>query len=227
MNVSFVLGDVTFTRRYFCHSMLEMVLQGLPAGTFFNVVQYGGSVVKIFEHPVLVSQTSVDAALDKVTSTWRDDYSAVTDPLEWLRKLRGFSLDFKHKIIGTSRKTIEALQLAYAIANLSSQQREESAARKASLDEPEWIQLTPSEYPVLHQGLEVSKDSPQIYLLTSGRPDGGAGQILGKVEQFDDGRNISVNCITFSNASADPVTKQFGKDLAGKTGGFFRSIEQS
>ena len=37
----------------------------------------------------------------------------------------------------------------------------------------------------------------QIYFLTSGQPDGGAAQILDKVNDFDEGRNILVNSISF------------------------------
>merc|ERR1712129_421129 len=99
---------------------------------------------------------------------------------------------------------MEALQLAYATAFLPAQQTERLA-------------------PPDHGGLVVTRDMPQIYFLTSGPPDGGAGQILDKIDLFDNGRNIPVHSIAFSEASADPLNRQFGKDLARKTGGFFRS----
>merc|ERR1712194_934506 len=72
----------------------------------------------------------------------------------------------------------------------------------------------------------ISLDLPQMYFLTSGEPDGGASQILDIIDEFDKGRNIPVNSIAFIMA-ADIVAKQFVKDLARKTGGFFRSIEQA
>merc|ERR1712194_913615 len=60
MDVNFTLGDGTFTRRDFCHTQLEMVLKGLPNGTYFSVIQYDSSAVKIFQRSVLVSKTSID-----------------------------------------------------------------------------------------------------------------------------------------------------------------------
>merc|ERR1712129_112276 len=66
----------------------------------------------------------------------------------------------------------------------------------------------------------ISLGLPQIYFLTSGEPDPGASQILDNIDELDRGRNIAVNCIAFGNAPADPLTKQFAKDLASKTGGF-------
>jgi len=208
MDANLSLGNIKITRRRFCHSQLEMVLERLPHGTYFNLIQYSSSAVKLFRDPVLVSRTSIDAAIDKVSSTWRDDYTPGRDPVAWLRKIRGFSLKFHHQFNGSTTNSMEALQLAYATAALPAQQIEK---------------LTPRDY----EALVVTEDKPQIYFLTSGPPDGGAGQILDKIDQFNNGRYIPVNSITFSNASADPLTKQFGKDLASKTGGFFRSIEQA
>merc|ERR1712129_688537 len=68
--------------------------------------------------------------------------------------------------------------------------------------------------------------SPQIYFLTSGKPHAGASQILDSIEEFDRNRNIPVNAIALITP-ADLVAKQFAKDVAHKTGGFFRSIEQA
>jgi len=100
------------------------------------------------------------------------------------------------------------LRLAYAAADLPSQQRGERLH-------------TPHD----HGAPVVTKDTPQIYFLTSGQPDGGADQILKNIGDFDKGRNIPVNSISFI-MPIDPEAKQFVKDLAKKTGGFFRPIEQ-
>ena len=69
-------------------------------------------------------------------------------------------------------------------------------------------------------------DLPQIYFLTSGEPDGRASQILNSIDEFDRGRHIPVNSIAFITP-ADLAAKKFVNDLAHKTGGFFRSIEQA
>lgn len=73
--------------------------------------------------------------------------------------------------------------------------------------------------------LVETKVCPQIYFLTSGQPDGGARQTLDNLDVLDCGRKIPVNSIAFIQP-ADSVAKQFAKDLANKTGGFFHSIEQ-
>merc|ERR1719491_2295060 len=69
----------------------------------------------------------------------------------------------------------------------------------------------------------VIRDAPQIYFLTSGQPDGGARQILDNIDEFDNGRNIPVNSLGFI-MPADSKADQFVKNLANKTGGFFRSL---
>lgn len=99
--------------------------------------------------------------------------------------------------------------MAYATADLPSQQTD--IAQHALND---------------HRELGVSKDLPQIYFLISGQPDGGAIQILNNINEFDKGRNIPVNSIAFI-ALAGLVAKQFAKDVAHKTAGFFRPIEQA
>ena len=58
-----------------------------------------------------------------------------------------------------------------------------------------------------HRGL------PQIYFLTSRQPDGGARQILDKIDELDSGRNIPVNSISWI-MPADAEAKQFVKELA-------------
>merc|ERR1719162_2860817 len=74
MDVNFTLGDDTFSRRKFCQGQLEIVLAGLPGGTYFNVIQYDGTPVQIFEHAVLASKSNINMAMNKVSSTWRNDY---------------------------------------------------------------------------------------------------------------------------------------------------------
>merc|ERR1712194_818324 len=121
----------------------------------------------------------------------------------------------------------EALQMAYATAGFPSQQPEEPSAPGDPEDDQHHISGNVHWLSVDHAALIATKHLPQIYFLTSGLPYGGAGQFIDKINHFDNGRNIPVNSIAFSNASADPLVKQFGKDLANKTGGFFRSIEQA
>merc|ERR1712224_1097312 len=108
--------------------------------------------------------------------------------------LRGFTLKFKHQFNGSIRNSMLALKLAYAIADLPSQQTkdDQSTAKKPSTDKPQ-------------DGQEVvTKHLPQIYFLTSGQPHGGVGQILEKIGEFDNGRHIPVNSIAFLNTSPDP-----------------------
>jgi len=66
----------------------------------------------------------------------------------------------------------------------------------------------------------------QIYFMTDGQPNGGADPILQKVDGWDNSRKIPVNSIAFIMPGGDPVAKQFMKDLATKTGGFFRAVEE-
>merc|ERR1712194_280665 len=109
------------------------------------------------------------------------------------------------------------------MADLPSQQTEDS---QDTADLPSQ-QREDSQDMAENAEIAEAKALPQIYFLTSGRPDGGASEILSKIDEFDKGRNFPVHTITLNNATADPETKKFGKDLASKTGGFFRSIEQS
>merc|ERR1711957_804359 len=111
---------------------------------------------------VLVSRTSIDAAMDRVGSTWKEDYTPGRDPVAWLQKVHGFSLKFHHQRNGRTRNSMEALQLAYATAALPAQHTD-----KLTLHD--------------HGAPVVSKDMPQMYFLISGPPDGGAGQILDKI----------------------------------------------
>jgi hypothetical protein len=216
MDVTFTLGGNTIARRNFCQNQLEMVLKGLPEGAYFNVIRYGSFPEKIFQMPVLVSEANINATMDKVSSTWHDDYKG-QDPVQWLRKIQGFASNFKPQFNGSTRNSMEALKMAYAMANLPSQQTEgdHQRAKQQRAAEPQDGQKV------------VTKDLTQIYFLTSGQPDGGPDQILKKIDEFDNRRSIPVNSIVFSNSgNPDPLIKQFGKNLAAKTGGFFRSIEQ-
>jgi len=127
-------------------------------------------------------------------------------------------LQFSQLSRSTKRNSTEALQLAYATAHLSSQQVDKRGPAPAYFGSLEHTRDRGS--------LEMIKDLPQIYFLTSGQPDGGARQILDNISQLDKGRDIPVNSIAFL-APGDLVAKQFVKDLANKTGGFFRSIEHA
>jgi len=137
--------------------------------------------------------------------SWRGGYTLGQDPVEMLRDIKMFALEFKQQLNRSSTKnTMEALELAYAMAELPSQQTDDA---RHTLRNPNAL-------------------LPQIYFLTSGQPDGEAGHILHKINEFDKGRNIPVNSISWITP-ADPEAKQFVKDLASKTGGFFRPIEQA
>merc|ERR1712086_925504 len=103
-----------------------MVLKVLPNGTYFNVIQYDSSAVKIFQKPMLVSKASIDLAMNKVSSTWRDYYRPGQDPVLWLQRLQGFSLKFKRQFTGSTTNSMEALHLAYALADLQSEQTVDS-----------------------------------------------------------------------------------------------------
>jgi len=143
-------------------------------------------------------------------TTWRGDYTLGQDPLEMLQSVRVFALGFKHPLIRSSgRNSLGALRLAYATIDLPSQQTD-NALHTVHDQEP----------------LVVPERMPQIYFLTSGQPDGGASQVLDNIDVFDNNRNIHVNSIAFVSP-AYPAAKQFAKDLANKTGGFFRSLEQA
>jgi len=212
MDANFTVGDDTFTLRKFCRIQLEKVLEGLPNGTYFNVIRYSSSVVQTFQKPVLVSKISIDAAMERWT--WRNDYTPGQDPVEMLREIKIFGLGIKHRVNRSTRnEAMEALQLAYATADLPLQLAADGQ------NTPRGKVLGSLTYTLMKQ------DTPQIYFLASGRPDGGARQILNKIDEFDNGRNIPVNSIALI-APADHEAKQFVKDLANKTGGFFRSIEQ-
>merc|ERR1719162_1479341 len=80
MDAKFTLGNDTFMLREFCHSQLELVLEGLPHGTYFNIVQYSSSAMKLFPKPVLVSKTHIDAAMEVVSRTWRSSYARWQNP---------------------------------------------------------------------------------------------------------------------------------------------------
>jgi len=193
----------------------------LSKGTYYNVIQYSRSAVKAFLKPVLVSKSNIDAAMNKVSSTWREEYSPGEDPIEWLRKWYDWSLDFRN---GSTINVTGALQLAYAdaMADEDGQYIRQRLHRMSNHNRTEDGQYIAKELETAE-----AKAFPQIYFLTSRQPEGGADETLNKIDEFDKGRNIPVHSITFSNATADPELKQFGKDLASKTGGFFRSIEQS
>merc|ERR1712086_302678 len=126
------------------------------------------------------------------------------DPVEMLRTIKAFALKFKHLRRSAKINSMEALQLAYATADLPSQSTDNR------------------QHPLRDYGLAATKDAPQIYFLSSGQPDGGARHIFENIGEFDKDRNIPVNSIAFI-MPADPVAKQFVKDLARTTGGFFRS----
>lgn len=189
MDTEFALGGETFTRREFCRSQLETVLEGLPDGTYFNVIQYSSSAVKVFQEPVLVSKTNIDAAMER--ASWR--------PCQ----------QNQHRCSNGGTNSMDALQLAYATApaDLPSRRTDGDAHNSTGYT-------------------TESAATTEIYFLTGGQPDGGAGPILDKIDEFDQGRKIPVHSIAFSMPGGDPVAKQFVKDLATKTGGFFRSIEQ-
>jgi len=213
MDAQITVGNETFTRRKLVHTQMETVLKGLPDGTYFNVIRYSTSAVKSFREPVLVSKANIDAVMEAVI--WRGRYTPGQDPAEFIRHIKIFSLEFKHHLNrGTNINSMEALQLAYATAELPFQKIRARLRPR--------VQHLPHD----HEELVVAKDFPQIYFLTSGQPDGGARQILDQIDIFDKGRNIVVNSIAFA-MSADPDAKQFVKRLARKTGGFFRSIEEA
>jgi len=210
MDAKLTLGNDTFTHREFCHNQLEIVLKGLPNGTYFNVIEYSSFTGKIFQKPVLVNKANIDAAMEAVTRTWRSNYTPGQDPTEMHRNIKAFALNFKYQLNpSTKTNSMEALQLAYATAALTSQQKGDWQDRSHELE-----------------GLFVSTNSPQIYFLASGQLDGGSHQILNNIKVVDNGRNMPVNSIAFMMPD-DSEAKQFVKDLANRTGGFFRSIEQA
>merc|ERR1712194_838901 len=98
---------------------------------------------------------------------WRGgDYTPEQDPVDMLNRLKIFALKFNHRLHrSTSRNSMEGLQLAYATADLPSQQEDAQ------------LHTMPD-----HGDLMVTKGSPQIYFLTSGQPDGGARQILDTID---------------------------------------------
>lgn len=125
------------------------------------------------------------------------------DPMEMLRNMKAFALKLKHHLHrSTERNLTEALELAFSSAHLPSRRTDSS------------------------QHTAVNKGAPQIHFLTSGPPVGRASQVLDKIDEFDKGRNIPIHSIAFTS-HADLATKEFVKNLARKTGGFFRSIEQA
>merc|ERR1712194_138982 len=117
-----------------------------------------------------------------------------------LREIKIFGLGIKHRVNRSTRNEArEALQLAYATADLPLQLAADGQ------NTPRGKVLGSLTYTLMTQ------DIPQIYFLASGRPDGGARQILNKIDEFDNGRNIPVNSIAFIEP-ADHEAKQFVKD---------------
>lgn len=222
---SSVCGGVdTVTCRQFCSLQLETVLEGLPNGTFFNIIQYSSAAAKIFQKPVPANKSNIDAAMHQMGKSWRASYIPGQDPVKMLRSFKMFALQLKDHLNQDKRNSMEALRLAYATADLPSglthvaQHRalEEmaDAFHGVSRDLSLWIP----------EPLAMAENLPQIYFVTSGQPDGRSTQIFNKIDVFDKGRSIPVNSIAFTQP-ADTVAKQFAKDLARKTGGFFRTIE--
>lgn len=135
-----------------------------------------------------------------------------------------FALGYQHPFNrSSSRNSLEALQLAYTMVDVSPQETE--IGQQANYDPRSIHARQWATHSTTHYTFDLRKDVPQIYFLTSGTADGGSRQVLDRMDELDDGRNISVHSIAFSE-SADLETKQFVKNLAHQTGGFFRSIEQ-
>jgi len=65
----------------------------------------------------------------------------------------------------------------------------------------------------------------QIYFLTDGKPNTPANTILASIPTVPPLSDIPVNGIVFILPGGDPVARQFMKDLADMTGGFFRAVE--
>jgi len=215
MDANFTLGDHTSTRRKFCNAQLEAVLEGLPTGTYFNIIQYSGGAVRLFQTASLVSRTNIDVAMEVIGTTWRGIYEPGVDPAEMLRTMRAFALKFKHRLHqSTQRNSMEALELAYGTAHFPPQQT------VVNLLSPQ------NDVRLVNAPLHRNRGLPQIYFLTSGQPDGGASYVLGNIHVCDNGRKIPVNAIAFV-LPTDLAAKQFVKDLAHETGGFSRSIEQA
>merc|ERR1712194_837203 len=117
MDANLTLGNDTFTRRKFCHSQLETVLEGLPNASYFNVIQYASSAVQIFEKPVRVSKVNLNAAMEAMGTSWRSDYTPGHDPLQMLRNIKVFALKFMQLKRSPKRNVRDALRLAYSTAD--------------------------------------------------------------------------------------------------------------
>jgi hypothetical protein len=85
---------------------------------------------------------------------------------------------------------------------------------------------TTNSYGALDEAYKMKTSPEQIYFLTDGQPNGGTKHILEQIPAWDEGRNIPVNSIAFIMPGGDSKAKQFMKDMAEKTGGFFRAVEE-